>query len=121
MKKILGLLMLLISMQVYAATMGNSSSGDDPVSVELQKGEATNEDTHLRTFIPFTCVYTDGMVQLALLGEVGGFTLTVTNQVTGEQWTAINSLSLQTTTADGIYWVRIVTKDGSVYYGTYTL
>ena len=121
MKKILGLLMLLISMQVSAATMENNVREGNTVSVELQKGEATNEDTHLRTFIPFTCVYTDGMVQLALLGEVGGFTLTVINQATGEQWSAINSLSLQTTTADGIYWVRIVTEDGSIYYGTYTL
>ena len=71
--------------------------------------------------MPFTCVYADGMVQLTLLGEVGEFALTVTNQQTGEHWSAMNALFLPTSTANGIYWVEIVTEDGSLYYGTYSL
>ena len=55
------------------------------------------------------------------LGEVGEYTLTVTNQSTGEQWSADNALILQTSTASGTYWVQIETEDGSTYYGTYTL
>ena len=91
--------------------------------VELQIGSGTSDNTnrHPRTLIPITCVYADGMVQLSLFGEIGEFTLTVTNQMTGEQWSAENALILQTSTASGIYWVQIETEDGTMYYGTYTL
>ena len=56
-----------------------------------------------------------------MLGEVGEFTLIVTNQLTGEQWSVENALILQTSTASGTYWVQIETEDGSIYYGTYVL
>lgn len=118
MKKILGLLVLLLSLQVYGET---TISRVQDVGVELDKGNPDKKDTHPRTLIPFTCVYADGMIQLTLLGEVGEYTLTVTNQLTGESWSAENVLMLQTSTASGIYWVRIETEDGSMYYGTYTL
>lgn len=121
MKKFLGLLALLLSMQVYAGTTENQVQDEAPESVELEKGNPDKSDTHPRSLIPFTCVYANGMVQLSLLGEVGEYTLTVTNQMTGERWSATNALILQTSTASGIYWVEIVTEDGTTYYGTYTL
>ena len=121
MKKILGLLMLLVSLQMFSGTTNVNVQEKKEVDLLLTKGDSTNDDTHPRTLIPFTCVYADGMVQLTLLGEVGEFTLTVTNQLTGEQWSADNALILQTSTASGTYWVQIETEDGSIYYGTYTL
>ena len=121
MRKILGILTLLLSMQVYARTTENLVQDETPESVELKKGNSDKSDTHPRTVIPITCVYTDGMVQLSLLGEVGEFTLTVINQLTGERWSAENTLMLYTSTANGIYWVQIVTEDGIMYYGTYVL
>lgn len=121
MKKVLGLLMLLISMQVYAVTMESNEPDTGTVNVELKKGNADNSSTYPRTLIPMTCVYAYGTVQLGLLGEVGEFTLIVTHQATGEQWSAENALFLQTSTVSGTYWVQIVTEDGSVYYGSYTL
>ena len=118
MKKILVLLTLLLSLQVYGEA---AISRVQDVGVELEKGNSDKEDRHPRTLIPFICVYTDGMVQLTLLGEIGEYALTVTNQSTGEQWSADNALILQTSTASGTYWVQIETEDGSMYYGTYTL
>ena len=118
MKKILVLLTLLLSLQVYGEA---AISRVQDVGVELEKGNPDKKDTHPRTFIPITCVYTDGTVQLSLYGEVGEFTLTVTNQMTGECWSAENALTLQTSTASGIYWVQIETEDGTMYCGTYTL
>ena len=95
---------------------------EKPVDIELHKGSYSDDkERYPRTLIPITCVYADGMVQLTLLGEVGGFTLTVTNQQTGEHWSAINALVLPTSTANGIYWVEIETGDGILYCGTYTL
>lgn len=121
MNRVLLILMMLFSLQMYARTISMDEQENKPVNIELHKGSVTNEDTHLRTFIPMTCVYAYGTVQLGLLGEVGEFTLTVTHQVTGEQWSAENALTLQTSTIRGTYWVQIVTEDGSVYYGSYTL
>ena len=120
MKKILCLLLMLLSLQVFASTI-ESKVQDDTIDIELEKGDSSKKDTHPRTLIPITCVYTDGMVQLTLLNGVGEYTLTVTNQMTGERWSAENTLTLQTSTASGIYWVQIETEDGTMYYGTYTL
>ena len=53
--------------------------------------------------------------------DVGEFTLTVTNQTTGEHWFICNFPVLATSTTNGIYMVEIVTEDGSMYWGTYTL
>ena len=121
MKKILGLLMMLFSLYSFAGTAIGEVEANQVVDVELEKGGPDRNDTHPRSLIPFTCVYADGMVQLTLLGEVGEFTLTVTNQLTGEQWSVENALTLQASTASGTYWVQIETEDGSIYYGTYTL
>ena len=92
-----------------------------PVNIELEKGDCSNKDTYPRTLIPITCVYADGTIQLSLYGEVGEFTLTVTNQMTGEQWSAVDTLILSTSTASGSYLVQILTEDGDMYWGTYTL
>ena len=122
MKKILGLLMMLLSLQIYAGTVSVDGQTDEVIDVKLDKGKPDNKkDTHPRSLIPFTCVYTDGIVQLSLFGSVGEFTLTVTNQMTGECWSVENALSLQTSTASGIYCVQIEVEDGTMYYGTYTL
>ena len=118
MKKILVLLALLLSLQVYGEAV---ISRVQDVGVKLEKGSSNKKDTHPRTSIPFTCVYADGMVQLTLLGEVGEYTLTVTNQLTGERWSINDTPVLQTSTASGTYWVEIETEDGSMNYGTYTL
>lgn len=56
-----------------------------------------------------------------MLEDLGEFTVTVTNQQTGEQWLAENTLTLYTSIANGTYLVQIITEDGSMYYGTYIL
>ena len=121
MRKTLLFFMMLVSLQLFAGTAGADVQEVGVTDVKLEKGHSSDKDTYPRTLIPITCVYTDGTIQLSLLGEVGEFTLTVTNQMTGEQWSAENALTLQTSTASGIYWVQIATEDGSMYCGTYTL
>ena len=121
MKRILCLLTMLISLQIFAGTTMLDVQEKKPVSVELEKGNSDKKDRYPRTLIPIVCVYVDGEVQLTLLGDLGELTLTVTNQTTGEQWSAMNALRLQTSTVSGMYFVEIVTEDGTTYYGTYTL
>ena len=121
MKKILVLLTMLLSLQIYAGTTSMDVQEKKPVDVELEKGNSSNDDRYPRTLIPIVCVYMDGEVQLTLLEAIGEYSLTVTNQATGEHWSAMNVLRLQTSTASGTYFVEIVTGDGTTYYGTYTL
>lgn len=61
------------------------------------------------------------MVQLTIWSGIGEYTLTVTNQVTGERWSISNIPVLQTSTISGTYLVEIETEDGSLYYGIYAL
>ena len=121
MKRILCLLTMLISLQVFAGTAMLDVQEKKPVSVELEKGNSDKKDRYPRTLIPIVCVYVDGEVELTLLEDLGEMTLSVTNQATSEQWSAENALTLQTSTATGTYLVQITTEDGSTYYGTYTL
>ena len=116
MKQILLFLMMLVSLQMYGGT-ASVDAQEEKVDIKLEKGDSSNIDTHPRTLIPIV----DGMVQLTFLDNLGDFTLTVTNQSTGEQWSAENIWTLPTSTASGIYWVEIETGDGSTYYGSYTL
>ena len=120
MRKILFMLLMLFSVVCFAEnSLDNVNSIKD---VLLKEGESVDYSSERpRTLIPITCVYTDGMVQLSLFGEVGEFTLTVTNQMTGEQWSAVDTLILPTSTASGNYLVQILTEDGNMYNGTYTL
>ena len=121
MKKILMVLMLLMSLPAFAGVGISIDQDENSEDIVLKDGNSDNKDRHPRTSVPIVCKYTNGMVQLTMLGSVGEFTLTVTNQQTGERWFAENVLSLQTSTANGFYLVEIETEDGSMYYGTYTL
>ena len=120
MRQVLVMLFMLFSMNSFAAsTWIETSTVKDVV---LEQGDSKEHSSERpRTLIPIVCVYVDGEVQLTLLEDLGEFTLTVINQVTGEQWSTENALTLRTSTVSGIYWVQIVTEDGSIYYGTYTL
>lgn len=121
MKSFFILLMLLGSLHLYAGTTNACVQADEAVDVKLKKGNPTNDDTHPRTLIPIICTYVDGVVQLTLLTDLGDFILIVTNKTSGDEWSAINTLTLPTSNATGTYIVQIITEDGSMYWGTYTL
>ena len=120
MRQILVMLLMLFSMNSFAvSTWIEASTVKDVV---LEQGDSKDHSSERpRTLIPIVCAYVDGEVQLTLLEDLGEMTLTVTNQTTGEQWSAMNALRLQTSTVSGMYFVEIVTEDGTTYYGSYTL
>ena len=121
MKKNLAFLLMLFSLHMFAGTVETEEQENKVVSVELEEGDAEKDNKHPRTLIPITCVYVDGTVQLTILENLGEMALFVTNQTTGEQWSTINNSVLQTSTANGVYLVEIVTERGDTYWGTYIL
>ena len=114
---------MLFCLQFFVLTVNAEVQEKKPQDVQLEKGDSNNDDAYPRSLmdIPITCIYVDGVVQLSLLDEIGEFTLSVTNQATGEHWSIVNGLSLSTSTASGSYLVLIETEDGSIYYGTYSI
>ena len=121
MKRILALALLLFSLQLFAGTVSSDEQENKVVNVKLAQGEPDDTSKHPRTLIPISCVYVDGTVQLTILENLGEIELFVTNQTTGEQWSTVNNWVLQTSTANGVYLVEIITEDGTTYWGTYTL
>lgn len=115
--------MLLFSLHFIALTANAEVQKKEPQDVKLEKGHSGNENAYPRSLlnIPIVCTYMDGVIQLSLLEEVGDWEVIVTNQLTSEEWSATNSLLLNVSTASGTYLVQIVTEDGTLYYGTYTL
>ncbi len=121
MKKVLALVLVLFSLQLFAETAISDEQKKENVTVELSKGDSDTTNRYPRTLIPITCVYADGTVRLTMLENLGEMELIVTNQTTGEQWRTVNNWVLQTSTANGVYLVEIITEDGTTYWGTYTL
>lgn len=117
-KILLSIFALMLSVSLFAS-LDNKTNNQNPIDVELEKGD--NSEKYPRTLIPITCIYVDGIVQLTILENLGEMALFVTNQTTGEQWSTVNNWVLQTSTANGVYLVEIITEDGTTYWGTYTL
>ena len=120
MRKILFMMLMLFSVSSFAGNSCEDESTDRDVVLK-EEGSKDYSSERPRTLIPISCVYVDGTVQLSLLGEIGEFTLTVTNQMTGECWSAENALILQTSTNGGVYLVQIQFENGNNYYGMYSL
>lgn len=123
MKNLFKLLLVVLLSYMFVGNVIADESQKKPVDVDLQIGvvNSDNSNKHPRTLIPITCVYVDGTVQLTILENLGEMELFVTNQTTGEQWSTVNNLVLQTSTASGVYLVEIVTENGDTYWGTYTI
>ena len=123
MKNLFKLLLVVLLSYMFVGNVIADESQKKPVDVDLQIGvvNSDNSNKHPRTLIPITCVYVDGTVQLTILENLGEMELFVTNQTTGEQWSTVNNLVLQTSIASGVYLVEIVTENGDTYWGTYTL
>lgn len=119
MRKLLFILMMLLS----ANTLMVSAAEAQKEEISLKKGNSENYDKNTpRTLIPLVCYYEDGLVSLEVLANVGQVQLTVTNQMTGEVFLNMNgNLSVNVSTASGTYLVQIITEDGSLYYGTYSI
>ena len=126
MKKILGLLALLISLQMFAKVTADGVMDDKTVNVELEKGNPTIDDRHPRTLIPITCMYQDGFLCFTFYEDLGELEITVTNQSTGATTTypydaASGSVVVGVSNESAPYLIEIETISGDCYWGEYTL
>ena len=73
-----------------------------------------------------TAFYQDGVIYLQFAYDMGNVEITVTNEMTGEQWSQIDdsaygSATIATSTTAGDYYITIVTDDAICYSGSYSL
>lgn len=126
MKKILGLLALLVSLQMFAKVTADGVMDDKTVSVELKKGRPTTDDRHPRTLIPITCSYQEGSLCFTFYEDLGELEITVTNQSTGTTtiypYDAVSgSVVVGVSNESAPYLIEIETISGDCYWGEYTL
>lgn len=121
MKKVLLILMVLFSFNVFFVSGMVMEKKDIPLEEGKEVGDKTDRP-RTPVVIPIACYYDNGAVSLEPLADLGEIQLTVTNQNSGEEWrNEDGALYVFTSTQTGVYWVKIVAESGDTYWGTYTL
>ena len=94
----------------------------------LEKGELTDHTKNPRipVYVPITCYYMQGNIYVTTLTDLGEIQISITCLETGSFWESINdsnsgTICVPASSANGNYMVRIVTANGDMYYGYYTI
>lgn len=120
MKKLLLIMISVFSKEVFG--MFGAETKEEVILIDNGSSENEKEQRpRTPSIVPLLCYHDNGIVSLELLSDLGEIQLIVTNQTTGEQWSTVNNLVLQTSTVSGVYLVEIVTENGDTYWGTYTI
>ena len=124
------ILILLWALIGSVSGFANNFSDEDnnQTDIILETGELTDHTKNPRIpiYIPITCYYMQGNIYVTALADLGEIQISITCLDTGSFWESINDSSLGTicvpaSSANGNYMVRIVTANGNMYYGYYTI
>ena len=124
------ILILLWALIGSVSGFANNFSDEDnnQTDIILETGELTDHTKNPRIpiYIPITCYYMQGNIYVTALADLGEIQISITCLDTGSFWESINDSSLGTicvpaSSANGNYMVRIVTANGDIYYGYYTI
>lgn len=124
------ILILLWALIGSVSGFANNFSDEDnnQTDIILETGELTDHTKNPRIpiYIPITCYYMQGNIYVTALADLGEIQISITCLDTGSFWESINDSSLGTicvpaSSANGNYMVRIVTANGDMYYGYYTI
>ena len=124
------ILILLWALIGSVSGFANNFSDEDnnQTDIILETGELTDHTKNPRIpiYIPITCYYMQGNIYVTALSDLGEIQISITCLDTGSFWESINDSSLGTicvpaSSANGNYMVRIVTANGDIYYGYYTI
>ena len=126
MKKTLLILVALLLASVSSVWSAESLEDKD---IKIEKGNSKDlSTTRPRSLIevPITCNYNNGFLYFTFLEDLGEVEITVTYYSTGatsvcEYNTAMGSVVVSVPTTSGDYRIQLVTEDGDVYYGEYSL
>lgn len=89
-------------------------------------GDDPNKHARIPIYVPITCYYMQGNIYVTTLTDLGEIQISITCLETGSFWESVNdsnsgTISIPVSSANGNYMVRIVTANGDMYYGYYTI
>lgn len=94
----------------------------------LEKGDLIDHTKNPRipVYVPIICYYMQGNIYVTTLTDLGEIQISITCLETGSFWESVNdsnsgTISIPVSSANGNYMVRIVTANGDIYYGYYTI
>ena len=124
------ILILLWALIGSVSGFANNFSDEDnnQTDIILETGELTDHTKNPRIpiYIPITCYYMQGNIYVTALADLGEIQISITCLDTVSFWESINdsksgTISIPVSSANGDYMVRIVTANGDIYYGYYTI
>ena len=124
------ILILLWALIGSVSGFANNFSDEDnnQTDIILETGELTDHTKNPRIpiYIPITCYYMQGNIYVTALADLGEIQISITCLETGSNWESVNdsnsgTICVPASSANGNYMVRIVTANGDMYYGYYTI
>ena len=119
---ILFLFISIIGLFSYADNSTEPIQQNKPIIIKRDPNQPRTPDFDS----DITAFYQDGVIYLQFAYDMGNVEITVTNEMTGEQWSQIDdsaygSATIATSTTAGDYYITIVTDDAICYSGSYSL
>ena len=124
-RKFYFLIFILCAIFNSTTAMGESSTKDQPIFIEIRK-DPSNLPRTPHPNCEINAIYQNGILHLQFAYDMGEVEITVTNESTGEMWqqtddSAFGAATIATSTNVGNYYITIVTDDGACYSGNYSL
>ena len=110
----------------FANNLSDEDKNKTDIIIYKEEGNDPNKHARIPAYVPITCHYIQGNIYVTTLTDLGEIQISITCLETGSFWESINDSSLGTicvpaSSANGNYMVRIVTANGDMYYGYYTI
>lgn len=110
----------------FANNLSDEDKNKTDIIIYKEEGNDPNKHARIPAYVPITCHYIQGNIYVTTLTDLGEIQISIICLETGSFWESINDSSLGTicvpaSSANGNYMVRIVTANGDMYYGYYTI
>lgn len=117
---------LIGSVSGFANNFSDEDNNQTDIILEKGSGVDNTKNPRIPIYVPITCHYIQGNIYVTTLTDLGEIQISITCLETGSFWESVNdsnsgTISIPVSSANGNYMVRIVTANGDMYYGYYTI
>lgn len=117
---------LIGSVSGFANNFSDEDNNQTDIIMEKGSGVDNTKNPRIPIYVPITCYYMQGNIYVTTLTDLGEIQISITCLETESFWESVNdsnsgTISIPVSSANGNYMVRIVTANGDMYYGYYTI
>lgn len=114
------------SLSSFANNFSDEDKNKTDVIIHDGYGDDPNKHARIPVYVPITCYYMQGNIYVTALIDLGEIQISITCLETGSIWESTNDSNLGTicipvSSDNGNYMISIVTANGDMYYGYYTI